>query len=32
MLLIFYRFDKDRERRTEGGNDRIGDFIDFMVS
>lgn len=26
-----YHFDKDRERKSETGNDKIGDFVDFMV-
>lgn len=31
VQFFIYSYDKDRVRRTEGGHDRIGDFVDFMV-
>lgn len=30
IQFFTYRYDKDREKRSVEGNDRIGDFIDFM--
>lgn len=30
ISFFIYRYDKDREQRIEGGNNNIGDYVDFM--